>query len=231
MIIRVSLSLAASLSLISAIVPAHATVVITGITSSVPTAYNFAPSTVITFDDLEVTDPPGGYIVSSSPFISDGYLFTGKGGVVNGSTPVTFMAPAGDTTNYLATTDNKGSGSESVSFGSTQSKFGLYWGSVDSYNTLTFLLGGKVVGKFTGSDVASSFDKYGNSGVSDYVNFAGKFDEVTFSATEAAFEVDNLAIAGAVPEPATWALMLAGFAGLGFAGYRQTKRSGNLAVA
>ncbi len=118
-----------------------------------------------------------------------------------------------------------------MSFGSTQSKFGLYWGSVDSYNTLTFLLGGKVVGKFTGSDVASSFDKYGNSGVSDYVNFAGKFDEVTFSATEAAFEVDNLAIAGAVPEPATWALMLAGFAGLGFAGYRQTKRSGNLAVA
>jgi hypothetical protein len=29
--------------------------------------------------------------------------------------------------------------------------------------------------------------------------------------------------ASAVPEPATWAMMLAGFAGLGFLGYRRNK--------
>jgi hypothetical protein len=29
--------------------------------------------------------------------------------------------------------------------------------------------------------------------------------------------------AGAVPEPATWALMVLGFAGLGYAGFRQTR--------
>jgi len=28
-----------------------------------------------------------------------------------------------------------------------------------------------------------------------------------------------------VPEPSTWALMLLGFAGLGFAGYRRSKRA------
>jgi hypothetical protein len=33
-------------------------------------------------------------------------------------------------------------------------------------------------------------------------------------------------VAGSVPEPATWAMMLLGFAGLGFLGYR---RSGRLA--
>ena len=32
-------------------------------------------------------------------------------------------------------------------------------------------------------------------------------------------------IGGAVPEPSTWAMMLIGFAGLGYAGYRQTKRA------
>ncbi len=31
--------------------------------------------------------------------------------------------------------------------------------------------------------------------------------------------------ASAVPEPSTWAMMLIGFAGLGFAGYRRAKRA------
>jgi hypothetical protein len=34
----------------------------------------------------------------------------------------------------------------------------------------------------------------------------------------------DLAIGGAVPEPSTWAMMLVGFAGLGFAGYRSTRQ-------
>jgi hypothetical protein len=34
----------------------------------------------------------------------------------------------------------------------------------------------------------------------------------------------DLAVGGAVPEPSTWAMMLVGFAGLGFAGYRSTRR-------
>jgi hypothetical protein len=34
----------------------------------------------------------------------------------------------------------------------------------------------------------------------------------------------TLAVSGNVPEPSTWAMMLLGFAGLGFAGYRAAKR-------
>jgi hypothetical protein len=39
-----------------------------------------------------------------------------------------------------------------------------------------------------------------------------------------------LVVSGAVPEPATWAMMLVGFAGLGYAG-RRTRRSKRLAIA
>ncbi len=40
---------------------------------------------------------------------------------------------------------------------------------------------------------------------------------------------DYSGVAGGVPEPSTWALMLLGFAGLGFAGYR--RKTGNMALA
>jgi subtilisin family serine protease len=39
----------------------------------------------------------------------------------------------------------------------------------------------------------------------------------------------TFAFGGAVPEPSTWAMMLVGFAGLGYAGYR-TKRHVNVRV-
>jgi hypothetical protein len=35
----------------------------------------------------------------------------------------------------------------------------------------------------------------------------------------------NAAIQTGVPEPSTWAMMLLGFAGLGFMSYRRTKKS------
>ena len=38
----------------------------------------------------------------------------------------------------------------------------------------------------------------------------------------------DLAVGGAVPEPSTWAMMLVGFAGLGFAGHRSTRRRAGL---
>ncbi len=42
--------------------------------------------------------------------------------------------------------------------------------------------------------------------------------------------LDNVSVA-AVPEPSTWALMLLGFAGLGYAGYRKKKRAATAATA
>ena len=44
--------------------------------------------------------------------------------------------------------------------------------------------------------------------------FTGQFGFLTFTA-----------VSGSVPEPSTWAMMLIGFAGLGFVGYRASRRT------
>ena len=47
--------------------------------------------------------------------------------------------------------------------------------------------------------------------------------------------VDNLSVSGAevgaVPEPSTWAMMLLGFAGIGFMAYRRSRKDQGLALA
>jgi hypothetical protein len=53
---------------------------------------------------------------------------------------------------------------------------------------------------------------------------AGPGGTITASFTETANS------AGVIPEPSTWAMMLIGLAGLGFAGYRRSRKSAALAV-
>ena len=56
----------------------------------------------------------------------------------------------------------------------------------------------------------------------------GYYNGATYSpyAVDAVLTIEGtVGTAGAVPEPSTWALMLLGFAGLGFAGYRRAKKS------
>jgi hypothetical protein len=47
---------------------------------------------------------------------------------------------------------------------------------------------------------------------------------VSFTAANATFAVDNIVLNSAIPEPSTWAMMLLGFAGLGYAGFRRTSK-------
>jgi len=103
--------------------------------------------------------------------------------------------------------------------------FGLLWGSVDGYNTLSFFDGDTLVGSITGGDVTASPN--GNQGVNGtlYVNITSTaaFDRVVATSSSFAFEFDNLAFNPTVPVPAPAALGVFGVALLGLAWARRRR--------
>jgi PEP-CTERM motif len=127
--------------------------------------------------------------------------------------------------------------------------FGYWLSALDDGNQVTFLKNGVQVGALSPSQViaklGTSGPYYGNpnppfqgGNIAQpyvFINFYdldGTFDEVAFSENPAigGYESDNHTVGffthiGGVPEPSTWAMLLLGFAGLGFAGYRSTRRA------
>lgn len=132
---------------------------------------------------------------------------SGQAGVVNGSSGGVTAAPyvgpqhgGQDTTNYLSI---GGGGSETIKFNSEKNTFGLYWGSLDTYNTIKFYDGNTLVASYTGDQFAPLFPN-GNQGSfssNGYVQFTNLplFDKVVLASSANAFELDNIS-AGYVPE-------------------------------
>jgi hypothetical protein len=164
------------------------------------------------------------------------WTWTGSGKVVNGSVSGKYSAPGGvdginkDVTNYMTVPDPTGGPSGSVratNLGGVYNYFGLWWGSIDTYNTFTFYKGDDVVLSFTGTQVTAAGTDDGNQlspGSNHYVNFLGlpDFDSFAMSSTQFAFEADNIAIGynpTSVPEPTT--ILLLGLGLIGFAGARR----------
>ncbi len=100
------------------------------------------------------------------------------------------------------------------------------WGTIDTYNSviLTFASGGSSV--FTSSIFPPNI---GN--VTRRVAFSANdvITSIGFNSTQRSFEVDN--IAGSVPEPGTWMLMILGLGAVGFAMRRRHSTSVNLQFA
>ena len=132
---------------------------------------------------------------------------SGNSGIVIGSSVVTaapFVGPlpgARDTTNYLSI---GGNATETITFASQKNAFGLYWGSLDTHNTIKFYDGTTLVASYTGSDILPLFPT-GNQGSfasNGYVEFSGmhSFNKVVLGSSSNAFEIDNIS-AGYIPPP------------------------------
>jgi len=130
--------------------------------------------------------------------------------------------PAGTNTKYLAVPNPVSNGSAMFKLGTNADYFGLYWGSIDNYNSISFYLAGSLVASYTGTQIVGASYANGNRvslNSNRYINFAfgtDLFDSVKLTSTQFAFESDNHAYRAVakVPEPSALLLFLAGFMGL-----------------
>jgi hypothetical protein len=151
-----------------------------------------------------------------------------------GSLAGQYAAPLGmGNTTYMTVFSG---GTETATWTTPQTSLSLYWGSMDgnASNTNSIMI---TAGSFTLTPaiLATMFpgmvdvngnqtDPFGNQ----LVRITGltPFTTATFSSTGNSFEF-TLAT---VPEPSTWAMMVLGFAGLGYAAFRRNLRGRALAV-
>lgn len=151
---------------------------------------------------------------------------SGNYSITTGTTAQLAAAPLGDTTPYLVVPGlgNGTMGTATLNLGTALNNLSFYWGSIDSYNNVTFYTGangaGTSLGTFAGNQVpgATADGAQGTTANNRRVffNFDGSTAQsVVFNSTSIAFEVDDIATA-AVPEPTIWATLIAGFGMIGF---------------
>lgn len=189
-----------------------------------------APAAAVSFTSAPGAPDPGipaGHtlVVSFDAPEAAGYSWSAGISTAIGSSSAA-AAPAGDTTIYGYVSSASNPNSATLSTPNLRS-ISFYWGSIDKYNQVEVLgANGVVLDSFNGGDFMPA---NGNQFISDTnrrVTFgwdgSNAITGLRFTSTGVAFEFDDIS-ALAVPEPATWAMLIAGF---GMVGYAVRRRQG-----
>lgn len=184
---------------------------------------------------------------ASAAIIFDPHPFSGLGplgqqvhssGTQSASTVFGFLSPGTPlsvTATSLSVLDTNGNGHAKFENGSGFDDLSIFFTNGEFFSAVEFNISpfgrGQASANATlsyflnGSNVAAgSFNFVANNGENKfrlYGDAGEKLSKITFDATSGSFDsirqVDFAVIPGAIPEPATWAMLLAGFGTMGFA--------------
>lgn len=197
-----------------------------------------APAGAVSYTTTFGAPDPGKLATETTFFTFDsaptaGFSYSGNYAITTGTSVNHYAAPAGDATAFFYTSPEVPSGVATLNT-LELSTASFYWGSVDDYNAVDVLgFGGVTLTTIHGADFSVAHGDQTDANTNQRIFITAGMGEVItglrFHATGIAYEIDDvagtLAAPGGggsdVPEPATWALMIAGFGMVGVGARRR----------